>query len=177
MTYIIQRRRATEYVSAAKEIPMDTIAVLSAQHQEVLARLAAVEAQLSGHDAELADFATFLEGDVVQHFALEEDALFPLLARHPGVAQGPLSVMHQEHAAFRELLNSLRGAVRAHDVDAQRAHASDVIELLRAHIMKEDHVLFPMGARVLSADEQREVDARAAALGARAASPQGTPES
>jgi hemerythrin-like domain-containing protein len=146
---------------------MRTLAVLGAQHQDVLGRLAAVETQLgSGETGALAGFAAYLEHEVMQHFALEEQALFPILARHLSLAQGPLAVMNTEHRAFRELLDGLGVAVRAHDQDAQRTHASELIELLRAHIMKEDHVLFPMATRILAADEQHDVDVRAAALGA-----------
>jgi hemerythrin-like domain-containing protein len=144
-----------------------TIDLLSTQHQDVLAHLAVVESETLTHDdSDLAGFATFLEGEVLQHFTLEEQALFPLLAGHLSSEHGPLAVMHAEHATFRELLASLTIALRAGNRDAQRRHAAELIELLRAHIAKEDHVLFPMAARLLSAAEQGEVDRRAAALGA-----------
>jgi hypothetical protein len=65
---------------------MKTIAVLGEQHQEVLGRLAALEAQLAaGHDMALAGFAAYLEHEVMHHFALEEDALF-------GGAQEPVTI-------------------------------------------------------------------------------------
>jgi hemerythrin-like domain-containing protein len=141
-----------------------TIELLTAQHQDVLAHLATVEATLMTGDApNLADFATYLENEVVRHFALEEHALFPALARHLSTDHGPLAVMNAEHVSFRELLAGLAAAVRAGDGAAQQAHAAELIQLLRAHIAKEDHVLFPMAARVLSAAELAEVDARATA--------------
>ena len=143
-----------------------TIELLSAQHQEVLQHLAAVEvATKTGAGANLADFAAYLEKEVTQHFTLEEHALFPALARHLGVDHGPLAVMNAEHASFRELLCELASAVRADDRTAQCTHARALIELLRGHIHKEDHVLFPMAARLLSEGEQAEVNDRAAALG------------
>jgi len=143
-----------------------TIELLSSQHQDVLAHLAAVEAETKTRDgSNLAEFAAYLENEVVQHFTLEEHALFPLLARHLSPEQGPLAVMHAEHATFRELLAGLTIALRAGNRDAQRTHAAELIELLRGHIAKEDHVLFPMASRLLSAVEQAEVDRCAAALG------------
>jgi hemerythrin-like domain-containing protein len=146
---------------------MKTIEVLGAQHQDVLAQLAALEGQLrSSAAADVAAFARYLEQEVMQHFALEEQALFPVLGRHLSLDQGPLAVMNSEHQAFRELLDGLGAALRAQDRDAQRAHAAEIIELLRDHIRKEDHVLFPMARRILGADEQQEVDGRAAALDA-----------
>jgi hemerythrin-like domain-containing protein len=140
-----------------------TIELLSKQHQEVLAQLAEAETRLEAGD--LSAFAAYLEGDVVLHFSIEEGALFPVMERYLSVDQGPLAVMHAEHASFRELLRHLGAGVRAADRNQQRICARDLIELLRAHIAKEDQVLFPMASRILTADEQGEVDARAAELG------------
>jgi hemerythrin-like domain-containing protein len=149
-----------------------TIPLLNAQHQEVLARLAAVEADLqTGGDHELGAFGAYLELEVMQHFTLEEQALFPPLARHLSMTQGPLAVMNAEHAEFRELLQGLTAAVRAGAYADQRAHAGEIIELLRAHIHKEDHVLFPMAEQLLSAEELAEVDRQASALDRAAPSP------
>jgi len=142
-----------------------TIELLGVQHQDVLARLTAVEADIVGRqDTDLADFTAYLETDVAQHFALEERALFPAMARHLGLDHGPLAVMNAEHASFRELLSKLADVVRGGDRAAQRAHAGALIELLRAHIYKEDHILFPMAARLLSDAELAEVDTQAAGL-------------
>ena len=129
----------------------DTITVLSTQHQDVLRELAAAEADLGqGDGTSLAGLVRFLQGDVLRHFVVEEEALFPVLARHIGSAQGPLAVMHAEHAEFRRLLGALDRAVNAQDVPQQHAHAAQLIELLRGHIAKEDNVLFPMALRMLS---------------------------
>ncbi len=142
-----------------------TVEVLSTQHQDVLTQLAAVESELAnGQSCDLAGFAAFLHGDVMQHFLVEEEALFPILARYIGEDHGPLAVMHHEHAAFRDLLAALRAAVAAHDLPQQRTHALALIDLLRGHIAKEDQILFPMAMRMLNPAEQQEVDSRAAAL-------------
>jgi hemerythrin-like domain-containing protein len=142
-----------------------TIELLSTQHQDVLARLNHVEAEIMARDdSGLAPFAAYLAEEVMHHFAVEEQALFPLLARHLSPEQGPLAVMNAEHIAFRELLADLTTAVRAGNLDAQRTHAAELVELLRGHIAKEDQVLFPMAARLLSPAELGEVDRRAAAL-------------
>lgn len=145
-----------------------TVELLGRQHQEVLARLSAVERAGCGV-GELADFADFLQREVMQHFALEERALFPVLERHIGRTHGPLGVMDREHAAFRELLQDLAGSLRSATAAQSQQHAHAIINLLRDHIAKEDEVLFPMAASLLSGDEDAEVDTRAAACGAAAA--------
>jgi hemerythrin-like domain-containing protein len=141
-----------------------TIDLLTAQHQHVLARLAAVEVETANGDASnLTTFAAYLDDEVARHFALEEQALFPLLARHLSQAQGPLAVMNAEHATFRDLLARLTDALRAGDRAAQLADVRELIELLRAHIAKEDSVLFPMAARLLNPAERDELNRRGAA--------------
>jgi hemerythrin-like domain-containing protein len=142
-----------------------TLQLLGTQHHDVLARLAAVEADIVRSDASsLSSFATYLEAEVMHHFVVEEQALFPLLEPHLGATHGPLAVMHAEHAEFRDLLQSLVAAVRDGAPPTQCAHAESIIALLRGHIAKEDQVLFPMAARVLSTEELSEVDRRTIAL-------------
>ncbi|MBI4516576.1 MAG: hemerythrin domain-containing protein [Deltaproteobacteria bacterium] len=143
-----------------------TIDLLSEQHQEVLAHLAKTEEAL-GADARgnaAAALAEYLHHDVVQHFAIEEEALFPIMGRHLGYDHGPLAVMNAEHADFRRLLEGLTRGVETGDVEQQRENAHGLIDLLRGHIAKEDQVLFPMAARLLGPEELGEVDQRAAAL-------------
>ncbi len=142
-----------------------TIELLGKQHQEVLAQLAEVENRLQGGDhTAAAGLAAYLHREVIQHFALEEQALFPILARHLSPRQGPLAVMNAEHASFRELLSGLDAAVSAPDPRRGESCAHEIIDLLRSHIAKEDQVLFPMALQLLRPDEQCEVDAQAAAL-------------
>ncbi len=140
-----------------------TIELLSTQHRAVLAYLADIEMRLQT-DGAAAALAAYLHQDVTQHFALEEHALFPALARHLSQVNGPLAVMNTEHDSFRELLTDLDAAVAAGDATRQRTAASALVDLLRDHIAKEDHVLFPMSLRLLSPEEQHDVDARATAL-------------
>lgn len=140
-----------------------TIETLREQHHAVLARLDEVEARASGHPAALRDFLDFLRGEVREHLGFEEDALFPVLARHPRLAQGPVAVMEAEHHELRALIAELAIGLRAGDADQPPTIARIIIALLRAHIDKEDHVLFPLAVRVLSAAELDEVEARTTA--------------
>ncbi len=146
-----------------------TVDLLGQQHQEVLARLAEVEhAWRAGSGASvLAEFIDYLQREVMEHFVLEEQALFPVLERHIGRTDGPLAVMDMDHAIFRGLLQDLAGDRGSGDTGQQ--HTPAIISLLRDHIAKEDHVLFPLASRLLSTQEDAEVDARAAAIGQTAA--------
>lgn len=142
-----------------------TIELLRKQHAQALTRLADVEAMIGPNgSSDLTGFLAFLRLDLALHFSLEEEALFPILARHPHLAQGPVRVMNLEHAEFRNLVDRLDAAIRAGTGTQQSVVATEIIAFLRAHIAKEEHVLFPMAGRALSDDEQLEIDRRAADL-------------
>lgn len=98
------------------------------------------------------------------HHGKEEDILFPLMERK-GFSrdEGPTGVMRHEHEEGRRLIGALADTLRlaAPDPTAARKafvqHARDYILLLREHIHKEDHCLFPMADEAFSAAEQAEV--------------------
>jgi len=112
---------------------------------------------------EAAEFiAGFADG---LHHHKEEDILFPALVRAglPGEA-GPVAVMLVEHEQGRRLTAQLRAAAtRLAGGDAAAAGplgaaVRGYTGLLRDHIAKEDHVLFPMAGQVLSAGDESQVD-------------------
>ena len=86
------------------------------------------------------------------HHAKEEDLLFPALINAGVPAEGgPIDVMLEEHAQGRALVRAMaesRGAARA-------AKAREYVALLRAHIDKENGVVFPLADAVLDDAEQR----------------------
>lgn len=134
------------------------IDLLERQHADVLARI--------DRDVDrFADFATvrafvaFLDAEVVGHFRLEEELLFPSLRLLPGLADGPLRVMDAEHAAFRELLSVGKNALDAGVAEPATLAAGDLAALLRGHIAKESGVLFPMALELLTTDHLDRIDA------------------
>jgi hemerythrin-like domain-containing protein len=99
------------------------------------------------------------------HHAKEEQALFPLLESRGIPRQGgPIGVMLVEHAEGRRLLADAERALAARDRPAFDASAGAYCGLLRAHISKERDVLFPMGARKLTANDDDALVERFAAI-------------
>lgn len=88
------------------------------------------------------------------HHAKEEQHLFPALERR-GIprAGGPVGVMLAEHDQGRRLLREMTREDPATAAEAANAYA----ELLRAHIAKENDVLFALAEQVLPADEHRDL--------------------
>jgi hemerythrin-like domain-containing protein len=89
------------------------------------------------------------------HHHKEEEHLFPLLAAR-GVPRdgGPIGVMLHEHTVGRSYLSALEQAAASGDRAAILRAGRGYARLLREHIHKEDHVLFPMGDRAFSPEDQ-----------------------
>ncbi len=91
------------------------------------------------------------------HHAKEEALLFPALEEH-GVPRvgGPIGVMLCEHETARQLVAELARAVEAYSQGEAQVIQSLIettrhyLDLLSAHIHKEDNVLFPIAKGVLT---------------------------
>lgn len=100
------------------------------------------------------------------HHAKEEKTLFPTLeARGMPREGGPIGVMLAEHDEGRRLVSAvaaaLDGADRG-DASAPAAAAESLaafVALLREHIEKENHCLFPMADQALTAEDQAALSA------------------
>jgi hemerythrin-like domain-containing protein len=99
------------------------------------------------------------------HHAKEEKHLFVRL-NELGMPseQGPIAVMLHEHRMGRELIQRLESALISFRSGSQEAidticqTTSQYSELLRAHIAKENNILFPMADRLLSSDDQHSLE-------------------
>ena len=108
--------------------------------------------------AVIADAVEYFTGYVDQcHNKKEETHLFPLIERL-GIPRhgGPLAVMLQEHDDSQTLLARFAALGRAYaagepaPADELRATFEQYAELLKNHFWKENDILYPMAARVMS---------------------------
>jgi hemerythrin-like domain-containing protein len=88
------------------------------------------------------------------HHAKEERHLFPALTATAGAA-APIAVLLSEHQEGRRLVAEISSALEKGQLGdaAEGLRAYGV--LLRAHIDKEEGVLFPLADRALGPDEQQ----------------------
>ena len=91
------------------------------------------------------------------HHGKEEAELFPLLeSRGLSPDSGPTAVMRAEHVQGRELVGRIEAAIDAAARGNETAVRSfvgsslELVGLLRTHIQKEDHCLFPMADQAIS---------------------------
>ncbi len=98
------------------------------------------------------------------HHGKEQDTLFPLMGEK-GIPtwSGPIAVMLSEHEQGRRYVKGLSEALAEYergDREAKRAvieNARGYAELLDQHIYKEDNILYPMGDKVLSPSDNKEL--------------------
>ena len=142
------------------------------QHRDaerMLVDLAAAAERVRGDGAlavmdELRRLRHEIQGEVLSHFREEELALFPVLGRHAESSTGPIAVMMEEHARFRQLELQFEEALAAlesglEDDWAERLcdAADEIGRLLPPHIEKEEGILFPMAESSLEESEWAQV--------------------
>ncbi len=148
---------------------MQATQVLRDEHEGILAMLAVVEAaayRVRDGKSVPADLfvnaAGFFRNFADKcHHNKEEAELFPTLVQKGIPADGgPVGVMLVEHDQGRELVRALSAAAERYARGDQGAapdlvsNALAYVELLRAHIAKENTVLFVMADQVLGEQEQ-----------------------
>ncbi len=146
--------------------------VLRHEHEAVLKMLDASEEAARQFDAGgkvppevLADLLEFFRVFADQcHHTKEEELFFPMLERK-GIPRegGPVGVMLAEHEEGRALIREMADATAAYQEGREGAAARwsraarAYTQLLRAHIYKENNVLFVMAERILTPEEQSQL--------------------
>ncbi len=89
-----------------------------------------------------------------QHAEKEEHFFFPSLGQYIGFEQGPLVSIEAEHeeilAYIDHFLHHADGELSLSDMSAIARDAGEAYEILTIHFVKEESVLFPMTAQVMS---------------------------
>lgn len=140
--------------------------VLSEEHRTILGVLAAAEREVERVEAGRPLRLSFWHGylDFMEHYAdrchhgKEEDVLFAELEQN-GLPRdmGPTHCMRTEHDTMRAGRRRLTELLTGDDLPAICRAARSGIDMLREHIEKEDHVLFPMAKSMLPHDAVQRV--------------------
>jgi hemerythrin-like domain-containing protein len=146
---------------------IDVTRVMVEEHQLILRMITLVERNTAlMEQGRFRDWQFFLDAvDFIRnyadryHHAKEEDVLFVALVKNGMPAkQSPIEAMHLEHEQGRAHVRALEAAAQmARDGEPGQipliaAHAKSYAQLLRGHIDKEDHILYPLAERVLPED-------------------------
>ena len=94
-----------------------------------------------------------LNEQLENHFAGEEEILFPAFETATGMTSGPTQVMRTEHRQMRDLLAQMRGALASRDGESFGGAAETLLILMQQHNMKEENILYPMCDNALAASD------------------------
>lgn len=135
---------------------MDTITdYMSIDHKHCDDVFAALERSVSTGDWKTADhtweefFAVML-----QHFAMEEEVLFPAIEMATGSKAGPTAVMRAEHQQMRDIISESREALQQRDATGFAGIADTLNIMLQQHNMKEEGILYPLADHLLAGSRE-----------------------
>ena len=115
---------------------------------------------------ELGEISDYLARDLVLHIQKEDQGLFPALGKFLPANEGPIAVMLHEHREIDHTHHELAQGIAELDqhpsvngkAAAQiRDHGRWLIQELRAHLFKEERVLFPFAEKCLSEEDDRQI--------------------
>lgn len=138
------------------------IEVLLGEHRTILQVLDEVdresrhlEADGTWRESFWHDVLRFVEEfDEGLHHRKEEHLLFPALeAAGLSPSTGPTAVLRDEHLRCQFWRRRLESALHDRDRTRLAAASANYLDLTRAHVLKENQILFPLAQRLLAADE------------------------
>jgi len=128
---------------------------MTTKHRECDDYFSEAETAVSKKDWALAliKWKSFAE-ELSEHFAQEEDTLFPEFEQATGMTAGPTQVMRMEHQQMRALVQELDNALAAKAQEEYLGLSETLMVMMQQHNMKEEMMLYPMMAQNISDGEQ-----------------------
>jgi len=144
--------------SSDSELDRDNpVAILKAEHQEVLRILDSMEGQLKKRELEkLWASISELEYRLDKHsMNKEEKVLFPILKDLMPLGEGLVGIVQEDHLEVLNLLFSFRDALA--DGDIFDGIINSVVTNLQSHIRKEDEEFFELVEKTLDPESRAKV--------------------
>lgn len=95
----------------------------------------------------------FYESDLTPHFKIEEEVLFPAMQNFPEAAV-VITELLSEHRALENLIEQLR-QTKVRELEETLTQLAD---LLKAHIRKEENSLFPIYEKFISEELANKIE-------------------
>ena len=90
--------------------------------------------------------------EMLAHFGVEEEVLFPAFEERTGMTGGPTQVMRSEHVQMRDLLRQMDDALAQKNADGFGGAAETLLIMMQQHNMKEENILYPMIDQAIGQD-------------------------
>jgi len=134
----------------------DPIAVLLGEHHTILTVLDEVEREARRLETQRHLREQFWEDEFDHglHHQKEEALLFPALeAAGLSPVSGPTAVLRDEHLRSHYWRQRIEEALRQRDRVRLCVSATSLVDLMRAHVLKENQILFPLARRLLRPEQ------------------------
>jgi iron-sulfur cluster repair protein YtfE (RIC family) len=95
---------------------------------------------------------TKFRNELLAHFGVEEEVVFPAFESRTGMTGGPTQVMRHEHAQMRDLIRQMDRALAQKNADAFGGAAETLLIMMQQHNMKEENILYPMIDQAMGQD-------------------------
>ncbi len=117
-------------------------------------------------------FAQFFLRDCITHMRKEDEVLYPALEAFLPREVGPLMVLRTEHSEMTSNFSRLQKAAELLASGSATPELSQkflyylrtIVQTMRDHIYKEQHMLFPMVARFLTPEQDQRLAAEMQAI-------------
>ena len=88
--------------------------------------------------------------DMLNHFKMEEEVMFPKIEERIGMSEGPTEVMRMEHNQIRQIMLQMQEAIKTSNWEQFLGLADSFMILVQQHNAKEEQILYSMADNVLS---------------------------
>jgi regulator of cell morphogenesis and NO signaling len=165
-------------------VQIDPIEELLKEHKDVVGELEVLEAHLRQLEKKITPekddveklmgwLATF-EKHINLHIDKEDNVLFTALEKYIPRHGGPLAVMEMEHRGVESHIEKFQQGLKEGillqpgTLNPFCENGFAMIDLLQAHLGKEEMILFPMANNVLTADEKNGISEKFQVLNSKA---------
>ena len=91
--------------------------------------------------------------DMLTHFGMEEEIIFPEFNQKSGGGCNPTGVMLMEHDQMKRLLGILESKIDAQDKDSFFGSSDTLMMVLQQHNLKEEQIMYNLALDALSGEQ------------------------
>ena len=127
---------------------------MTADHRECDEQFAQLEniVDEANFDEAKVMFNTF-QSNMLKHFDMEEQVMFPQYQNCEGGHCDPTPVMLMEHTQMRTLFDQMKEAIDANDKEKFLGQSEALLFTMQQHNMKEEQMMYNMADQALNAED------------------------
>ena len=124
----------------------DTISsFLTQDHRDCDEILAQLENAVNNENwTEVQELSKDFFSHMQDHFAMEEEIMFPVFEQKTGMSAGPTQVMRMEHAQMSQVMQQMQEDINNKNKEHFFGLSETLMMLIQQHNMKEEQMLYRM---------------------------------